>query len=225
MNPFLIALGALGLTLTACGGSSAGGDASPRGEGQSSSSSSPAASSSKSSSMPATAVQELTFQVNPGGTAPDASLEVGDGFIVGADWYVVSEDGDAFLGLWTAGQVERDACRRPLHDGVNPGPTVRDLADALVRQRSTRATAPEPVKLAGLAGLFVRVTGPGDLDNCDEDPSLTNSRGIYSDHQVDRIWILDADGRRVVVDASYAPTATATEVAALRAMVRSLQLV
>jgi hypothetical protein len=39
---------------------------------------------------------------------------------------------------------------------------------------------------------------------------------------VDKIWILDADGQRLVVDASYAPTATAAEVDALGAMISSI---
>jgi hypothetical protein len=46
---------------------------------------------------------------------PDALVKVPSGFLGGADWYVMSPDGDAFLGLWTVGKVQRDACLRPRH--------------------------------------------------------------------------------------------------------------
>lgn len=217
-----IALATLGLVLTGCGGSSAGQNASQKTQP---SSSSTGATSPSSIASPAAAVRQLSFQVKAGGNARHATIAVPDAFVVGDEWYVVSEDGDAFLGLWTAGQVQRDACRRRSHDGITPGPTVQDLADALVAQRSTRATTPEPVVLAGYAGLYLQLTGPRDLDKCDDDPSLTNSRGIYTDRQVDKIWILNADGQRLVVDASYGPTATTREVEALGAMVKSFKLV
>lgn len=137
----------------------------------------------------------------------------------------MSHDGDTFLGLWTVGKIQRDACRRPSHDYVKPGPSVEDLVNLLAAQKGTRATAPEPVTLAGHDALHLGLTGPRDLGTCGENAGISNSRGFYSDRQVDLLWILDVDGRRVVVDASFGPTATRSEKDALVAMVRSLQFV
>ena len=172
---------------------------------------------------PASAASELSFVVQPGMTPVDARVELADGFEPGDTWYVVSDDEDAFLGLWTAREVARDACIGPDHEVVTPGPAVKDLAEALAAQGSTRSSQPEAVTLAGYDGLYLEVTGPADVSKCDEGRGLTHERGIYSDNQVDRLWILDVAGQRLVVDASYGPTATAAEVEALDAMVSSLE--
>jgi hypothetical protein len=154
---------------------------------------------------------------------PGAVVDVPNGFVDGDDWYVVSEDQDAFLGLWDTRTVWRDACVRPHHDALAPGPGVADLADALVAQRSTRATPPEPVTFAGREALYLELTGPRDLGRCGPKRGLADTRGIYTDGQVDLLWIVDVDGQRLVVDASYGPTATAEERDAVTAMAESLR--
>lgn len=164
----------------------------------------------------------------PGAEPPDAVVDVPRGFRGGDVWYVISPDSDAFLGLWTVEKVERDACLRPRHDGVNPGRSVKALAHALVAQKSTRAAAPQDVTLAGSQGMYVELASPHDLSRCDPAPGLWESpggRGIYSDDQVDRVWILDVDGQRLVVNAAYGPTATASERHKLTSMVETLQFV
>lgn len=180
------------------------------------------------------AITPGTYQFSFLGTTredtPAALVDVPAGFVQadeGNDWYIVSGEEAVFLGLWTVVEVERDACLRPRHDGVTPGPSVEDLVDALAAQGSTGTTTPTPVTLAGYDGLRVDVTGPGDTSRCGRFPALwrePGERGIYSDDQVDQLWILDVDGLRLVVDASYGPTATAAERDALTAMVASLQL-
>jgi hypothetical protein len=52
----------------------------------------------------------FSFYANPGVEAPDALIEVPSGFDGEKGFYVVSHDQHEFLGLWTVGQVERDAC-------------------------------------------------------------------------------------------------------------------
>lgn len=178
---------------------------------------------------------QFSVLVRPGVASPGALIDVPSGFeghaedggLGPADWYVVSPDGDAFLGLWTVGEVERDACLRPRDDHVTPGPSVEDLTAALIAQRSTRASAPEPVDLAGYQGLYIELAGPPDMSRCDRDPGLWGApgeRGIYSDNQIDRLWILDRDGQRLVVDAAHGPTSTASERDKLTSMVESLDL-
>ncbi|MBA2559533.1 MAG: hypothetical protein H0V07_06520 [Propionibacteriales bacterium] len=231
--------------LASCSGSS-GGDGAAAGTGPSGSTSS-AVGDLGSTALPhlagdstplAPGTYLFSFHANPGVETPDAIVEVPSGFNDGADtdadagesggWYVVSHDGDAFLGLWTVGKVQRDACIRPLQDYFTPGPTVDNLADALVAQKSTRASTRERITLAGHEGLYVELASPRDISRCDPNPGLwgdPGGRGIYSDNQIDQVWILDVDGQRLVVNASYGPTATTSEIDELTSMVKSLEFV
>jgi hypothetical protein len=168
-----------------------------------------------------------SFLTDSGHASSDALLEVPAGFLDGDDWYVVSADSDTFLGLWVVGKVDRDACLDDERDAVDPGPSVQDLVSALVAQGSTDAPAPEQVTLDGHEASYVELTGPRDLTRCDDNPALWRApeRPIYVDGQVDRVWVLEAEGERLVVDASYARTSTAQEREALDAMVESLRIV
>ena len=170
---------------------------------------------------------QASFLTASGHATSDALLEVPAGFLDGDEWYVVSADGDTFLGLWVVGKVDRDACLDDERDAVDPGPGVEDLVSALVAQGSTDAPAPTQVMLGGHEASYVELTGPRDLTRCDDNPALWRSpeRPIYSGGQVDRVWVLEADGERLVVDASYARSATEQERAALTNMVESLELV
>jgi hypothetical protein len=117
----------------------------------------------------------------------------------------------------------------PRTELISPEPSVKALADALVAQKSTRASAPQPVTLAGYKGLYVELAGPRELSRCSVAPQLWRNpggRGIYGDDQVDRVWILDVDGQRLVVDASFSrPNATASDIDKLTSMVDSLAFV
>ena len=79
----------------------------------------------------------FSFLTEPGVTAPEALVTVADGFTAGATWYIVPPDGNQFLGTYVVARVKRDACgtRNGFFD---PGPSVKDLADALVAQKSRR---------------------------------------------------------------------------------------
>jgi len=171
---------------------------------------------------------QLAYHLAADEELPDAYVDIPSGFDEAATWYVVSHDRQEFLGLWTVSAADRDACRRGARDAYDPGPTVEDLADALVAQKSTRASTPEPVSLAGYHGLYVELASPQDLRTCGPEPGLwtsgpTGGRGIYGDGQVDLVWILDMDGQRIVVNASYSPRSTAADIYKLNSMVESLQ--
>jgi hypothetical protein len=223
----------LGLLLSGCSDSSDGGGG-PAGTSRSASTPSvgstvPHLIGDSTPLVPGT--YQFSVKANPGWGTPDALVEVPSGFKDGDDvpgFYVVSRDGDAFLGLWTIEHVQSDACLRPQNDLMTPGPSVEDLAEALVAQKSTDASAPEPVTLAGYRGLYVELASPRDVSKCDQHPGLwgdPGSRGIYSDDQVDLLWILDVDGQRLVVDAAYGPTATTSELDELTSMVKSLEFI
>ena len=170
---------------------------------------------------------QFSFFAEPGVETPDALVDVPSGYENETTWYVVSHDRGEFLGLWTVGQVDRDACLHGEQDAFDPGPSVEDMAEALVTQKSTRASAPRPVTLAGHHGFYVEVASPRDLSRCDPESGLWNDpggRGI-SVGQVDRVWILDVDGQRLVVDAAYSARSTASDRDDLTSMVESLEFV
>ena len=106
---------------------------------------------------------------------------------------------------------------------VEPGPTVRALADALADalagaqtgQVSRRATAPTPVTVGGHRGLYVEATVPRHLTECDpggftvftvdQSDQFWYSAGPGS---VLRFWIVDVDGQRVVITVKVVPDHT-----------------
>jgi len=181
---------------------------------------------------PETSLDPGTYQfsvlTNPGVETQDALVEVPGGFDDdGTTWFVVSHDRNEFFGLWTVGLVARDACTSSDSRLFDPGPTVQDLANALVAQKSTRASAPKPVTLAGQEGLYVKLASPHDTSSCEDLGHIWESpggRGPGSD-QVDLVWILDVDGQRVVVDAAYNPKSTPTDIHKLTTMAHSLHFV
>jgi hypothetical protein len=136
------------------------------------------------------------------------------------------------VAFWDVARVYPTPCRwagRPL---IDPGRDVNGLASALARQPRRNAPAPADVSLAGFHGKYVELSVPNDIHftDCDEGSfeSWTAS-GWASDRyqqapgQVDRLWILDVHGRRLVVDAAYLREATARDRAELDRVVRSIR--
>ena len=80
--------------------------------------------------------------MNDGVEAPEASIRVPAGFDDEDSWYVVSHDGNEYLGLWTVGIVYDNPCGQGASDYHTPGPSAQNLADAMVAQHSTRTAAP-----------------------------------------------------------------------------------
>ena len=131
--------------------------------------------------------------------------------------------------FWTVDKVPTDFCAgNRFPDSVtNPGPTVADLATALAAQPRLRGTNPVPVTIGGHDGLYVELTRPAA--NCPGQvlwfaPRIMHT--AYHDRFIDpgdvaRIWILDVDGHRVVIDAIHPADASDAEVAELTQMVES----
>jgi hypothetical protein len=93
-----------------------------------------------------------------------------------------------------------------------PGPTVADLATALRSIPMRNASAPEPVNVGGFDGLYMQWSVPDDIDFADCDlgsfeswtGDITGSdRYQQAPGQVDRLWILDVEGQRIVINAFY----------------------
>ena len=131
------------------------------------------------------------------------------------------------IGFWDVGMVARNPCRS-IGNLVDPGPTVDDLVTALEAQSMRHATVPTDVTLGGYSGKYLQwsvpkhwvVTGDGDFARCDLQPDGTRpfvswtaatgkgERTQQMAGQVDRLWILDVNGQRLVVDANYTPGTT-----------------
>jgi hypothetical protein len=151
----------------------------------------------------------------------------------------------AFVTFWDVDRVYATPCKWKSKPMVDPGPGVDGLASALAKQPLRHAAAPTDVVLAGFRGKYLHWSVPTEVafdeaqpekalfPDCDEDTfqSWTGALGWASDRyqqapgQVDRIWILDVNGERVVIDASYLPTASARQRRELDSIVHSIRFV
>jgi hypothetical protein len=146
------------------------------------------------------------------------------------------------LSVWDVGQVYLDPCRWRSGQ-VDPGPSVKALVAALVAQPMRNASKPTAVTLAGSQGTYLELSVPADLksstwtdfDACDLEPSnghhdfrswIGNGLGtryLQVPGQVDRLWVLDVKGQRLVVDATYSPDTTQADREELTRVVESLR--
>jgi hypothetical protein len=134
--------------------------------------------------------------------------------------------------FWDVDQVYPTPCKWKGKPMVDPGPDVDRLVAALSDQPLRNATAPTDIELGGFHGKYLELSVPTDIDfdDCDEGyfESWT-ANGWASDRyqqkpgQVDRIWVLDVNGERLVVDASYLPEATPQDRAELESVVDSIR--
>ena len=119
--------------------------------------------------------------------------------------------------------------------GFEPGPSVDDLANALVSLEDFETTAPVDVTVSGYEGKRVALTVPMDADvDPAADPhsaschggkfSLSSDRWYQSTGQSDDMWILDVDGERQLVVASNTQFTPNVVRAQLEAMVASLEI-
>ena len=134
----------------------------------------------------------------------------------------VQADGlQRYIWAWAVDHVYAHPCDA-VADPV--GPSVADLAGALAAQELRTATEPVPVSVGGHDGLYLEVQVPETVDAGD---CPSGTFGLWPGRapaaqailgQVDMIWILDVDGRRVVIDAAH-EDASPDEVAELDEMV------
>ena len=132
--------------------------------------------------------------------------------------------------FWDVGEVYGQPCQwqGTLFD---PGPSVEDLADPPLR----RATGLRDVTLDGYSGRYMWWSVPADMDftECDMDGPdhyfeswagfVNGDRYQQGAGQVDQLWILDVDGRRLVIDAFDMPSATDAERRELRDVIASIR--
>jgi hypothetical protein len=140
----------------------------------------------------------------------------------------------AHLGLFPVANVYADPCHWSgalLDPPV--GPTVENLASALVNQVMRDATATD-ITLDGYGGKLVRMSVPADINFADCDDRLFGtwteagsdapSRYAHGPGELDEVYIVDVSGTRVVIDAAHMPFTSAAELAELEGMVASVEI-
>lgn len=150
----------------------------------------------------------------------------------------VSKNGDGYgLAFYHVVNTYADPCRWELLDPP-VGPTVDDLTRALAESAAWQAGEPSDVIVDGYGGKHMTFTLPGfDPQDClrfglfkDADPPSGAAEGIHPNlwalgpHQQNEVWILDVEGRRLVILAATFPTTPAEDVADLEAMVASVRI-
>jgi hypothetical protein len=152
--------------------------------------------------------------------APVAVLDVPEGFQGRESWAWTDNQGPgefAQLASWTPTRVPEDPCKpeksRPL------GPTVVDLVRALSSQKRTTTTDPISVRVDDHSGMYVELTTPDRFDykSCGPDgmqiwQTGTTDPRAFDEPVIDRYWIMDVDGHRVVISAMTNRVATSETV-------------
>ena len=158
--------------------------------------------------------------------------------------FVVKQNVSGVMGLsvWDVGRVPRNPCH-PLGHLYDPGPTVNDLVAAFATQPMRHATTPTDVTLAGYRGRYLEwsvpahmvVTGDADFAGCDVQSNghrdFVSWFGNGGDGeryqqvagQVDKLWVLDVRGQRLVVDGTYSPDTTRAQRRELGQVAESLR--
>ena len=160
-------------------------------------------------------------------------------FTIGPEYLGKNDSGDPNLydvALLPAfvGNLHADPCRwRGSVLDPPVGPTVDDLATALMGQPAQNASAVSDVTLGGYAGKKVVMSIPDGVDRlaCDdgdygrwyEDDPGGYAPYTYGAGQVDTLYILDVDGTRRLVDAIYLPGTSEADIAELQSVVDSIR--
>ena len=135
------------------------------------------------------------------------------------------------VGFWNGEKImvspDRHCAGGDLAEYEQPGPSVDDLAAALADLPGFRATAPAPVSLGGYGGLYVELVINAPMCPAFWITGLT-SEDPYQDNDavlghVERLWILDVEGGRIVVEATNQPGATEEQIAELTSIVESVR--
>ncbi len=131
---------------------------------------------------------------------------------------------------WQVDHVFADACEgdgteEPIDDAV------ASLATALANQAGRESSAPAEIEVDGYTGQLVELTAPADLTSCGGRlrtwPALNgdlNSGWPAGPGQIDDVYIVDADGTRLVVVATHWAGTSAADLAELEEIVVSIQI-
>ena len=172
-----------------------------------------------------TYITSSAFPVSVTVTVPDGwgALRVGS-------TVTVLETEEAFLSFWIVQDAGRDPCSLGGVEDSPVGPTAADLASALADAPGFDAPDPVQMSIGGLDALYTELVGP--LAECAEpEPELWRApdgscRCIGGVVGRFRLWIVDVDGTRLVVDVQDGGATEISEaaLAELQAIIESLQI-
>jgi len=184
----------------------------------------------------------------PGKPFPKVVLRVPDGWVSYKGFAVrslVNTPRQLVVSFWNVVDVYANSCHW-LGPMIHPGSTVDELTAVLAVRPLRNATAPVAVSIGGYHGKYLEWSVPADIkfSDCDQgpgdthtwfeswtgvmlwnapfNPSGTTDRYQQGPGQVDRLWILDVEGRRLVIDATYMPGSTDEDRAVLQQVVDSI---
>jgi hypothetical protein len=184
----------------------------------------------------------VTSKVIGSGAYPAFTVDAPAGWSMMAPGFVLKTAADPLgLSVWDVGRVPSDPCHwsSTLRES---GRTTDDLIPILLAQKGRQATKPTQTTLDGRPATYIEwsvpadsiVTGDADFRGCD-DPGNGHKdfvswfgagegeRYEQVPGQVDRLWIFALDRQRLVMDATYAPSATADDKAELDHVAKSTQ--
>jgi len=169
-------------------------------------------------------------------------IQAPEGYRRFGDWTFLHLEDEPFraMAFTTAERVPADPCGSEGGDkfaaAVDPGPSVGDLAEALVAQKGAVTSEPVPVTIDGRQGLYLtyQVAKGIDFAKCEAqafdlfttDPS-TDPGSVYFTAARERaaIWILDVDGERLVLAWLAQPGVTRAQMREMTRMVESARFV
>jgi hypothetical protein len=151
-------------------------------------------------------------------------------------WTFVTGEPFHAMGFQTAELVPPDPCGSKGGDkfkaAVDPGPSVEDLADALVAQKGAATSEPVPVTVGGHRGLYLtyQVAKGIDVLKCEARAFDIFSTGpgswwLEASRERAAIWILDVDGERLVLAWVAVPGVTRAQMREMTRMVESARFV
>ena len=165
-----------------------------------------------------------------------AVIQAPEGYQQLGGWTFVAGEPFRAMGFQTAKRVVPDPCGSGRHSkfdaAVDPGPSVKDLADALVAQKGVETSEPAPVTVDGHHGVYLtyQVAKGIDVSSCEEgafDIFSTGPGAWYLEAPRERaaIWILDVAGERLVLAWVAVPGVAQAQMREMTRMVRSARFV
>lgn len=185
---------------------------------------------------------EYPLMDTPGHTFPKVVVTVPAGWRDYSKLAVQSRVGtprQIAVAFWDVVGVYANGCHWLGVPLIDPGPTVDGLAAVLAARPLRNATAPVAVSLGGYQGKYLEWSVPADINFSDCDMGPGDTTGVFESWtgygtgggdryqlgpgQVDRLWILDVEGRRLVIDANYMPGSTTQDRAELQQVADSIR--
>jgi hypothetical protein len=145
------------------------------------------------------------------------------------------------FGFWYVANIYADPCLFTSGRLDPPvGPSVEDLAEALASRPRPSVSDPRDITLAGYSGKFLEIKFPGGPDRLeafagDEEcrsPRLARlwvspdggARDVIGPGMHDRVWILDVNGTRLLVNAVTTPQTSAQDRTELYQIIESIEI-